>query len=248
MAQAVIEQAFELWINPEIERRREVGALPHDFVLTRAQVIFDMEAEAPLVRLNEEIKAVAIIKAARPIKKGQPVTYEDVAEVQDIGLTEDDPNAGHLTILLTPDGWTLAFDFRRNAMRIAGHVAAAEEFLAASSWARDQGHKKVFVDTLLSATELMAKGFLISLPDEKLLTTRRHGYIQAQFNAASKLDNVDRRFAALLNKLWRLRRPARYLSTDLTLTAEEMDGMLAVAREMLVAVRASSPKRHSTAA
>jgi hypothetical protein len=30
----LMEQIIKLWVNPEIERRREAGELPDDFVLT----------------------------------------------------------------------------------------------------------------------------------------------------------------------------------------------------------------------
>lgn len=35
--EAVIRQAMEFWINPEIERRRAAGTLPDDFALSAAQ-------------------------------------------------------------------------------------------------------------------------------------------------------------------------------------------------------------------
>jgi hypothetical protein len=60
-----MQQVLELWINPEIERRREAGRLPDDFSLTRAQVIMNLDANAPEVRFNKEIKAVVAIRLAR---------------------------------------------------------------------------------------------------------------------------------------------------------------------------------------
>jgi len=57
--QDLMQQVLEIWINPEIERRREAGRLPDDFALTRAQVIMNLDANAHEVRFNKEIKAVA---------------------------------------------------------------------------------------------------------------------------------------------------------------------------------------------
>ena len=48
----------------------------------------------PQVRLNDEVKAVAVITAARAIEKGEAVTDADIAGYKDIVLTEDDPDAG----------------------------------------------------------------------------------------------------------------------------------------------------------
>ena len=58
----LMQQAFDLWINPEIERRREAGRLPDDFVLRAAQVIMSLDANAPEVRSNEELKAARTVK------------------------------------------------------------------------------------------------------------------------------------------------------------------------------------------
>jgi len=46
MGEAVVEQAFDFWVGPKIERRRNAGQLPQDFALRVAQVIFGMN-EAP---------------------------------------------------------------------------------------------------------------------------------------------------------------------------------------------------------
>ena len=74
----LMEQVLELWINPEIERRREAGSLPDDFVVTRAQIIMNLAADAPEVRFNKEIKAVAQFRAARAVEVGEDLTEADV--------------------------------------------------------------------------------------------------------------------------------------------------------------------------
>jgi hypothetical protein len=58
-SQNLMQQVHELWINPEIERRREAGRLPDDFALTSVQVIMNLDADAPEVRFNEEVKVLA---------------------------------------------------------------------------------------------------------------------------------------------------------------------------------------------
>ena len=47
--EAVIRQAMEFWVNPEIDRRRQAGTLPDDFALSAAQVILDSGADKPEV-------------------------------------------------------------------------------------------------------------------------------------------------------------------------------------------------------
>ena len=247
MARRVVEQAYEFWIGPEFERRRRAGELPDDFVLHGAQVIFDMDAELPKVRLNEEVKAVAVVTATRAIEKGQRVTEDDIAGYEDIVLTDQDPNAGHITMVADKGGWALAFDFRRNAGRIAEHSEVARQFLEAAAWAQEKGYARVFVDTLFSATELMAKGFLIWQPDRSLLDSKTHRLIKVRFNIERKHENVDGRFVDLLNRLGDLRERARYLARDFGLSDAGMDEMLAVAREMHEVLVAISPRRASIA-
>lgn len=243
MGERVAEQAYEFWIGPEIERRRTAGELPDDFALHGAQVIFGMDEGLPEVRVNDEVKAVAEVTAARAIEKGEPVTEDDIAGYKDILLTEDDPNAGHITIVAHKGGWALAFDFRRNAALIAEHVELARQFLAAAAWAHERGYARVFVDTLFTATELMAKGMLIWQPDRSLLDSKTHRLIKVRFNLERKHDNVDPRFADLLNRLWKLRERARYLAGEVELTEAEMDEMFAVAEEMHHLLVATSPRR-----
>jgi hypothetical protein len=241
--EAVIRQTMDFWINPEIERRREAGTLPDDFALSAAQVILDPDSEIPEVRLNEEVKAAILVETNRDVTPGEEITADDIAAYKDIILTEDDPNAGHITIVPHQGHWGLAFDFRRNAAHIGQHVERARQFIDTAVWARQEGKLGPFVDNLFSATELMAKGLLIWMPDERLLKGRTHSALHARFNRERKMENVDPRFAKLLNDLAVLRRPARCLARDFTLSDEEMDELLAVAEEMHTALEASRPVR-----
>jgi HEPN domain-containing protein len=241
--EAVIRQAMEFWINPEIERRREAEALPDNFALSAAQVIFNPGADAPEVRLNEEVTAAVQVEVKRDIAKGEEVTAGDISAYKAIVLTEDDPNAGHITIVPHQGSWVLAFDFRRNAAHIGAHVERAREFLDTAAWARQEGKLGPFVDNLFSATELMAKGLLIWMPEESLLKGKSHGLLHQRFNYEGKMENIDPRFPKLLNDLIALRRPARYLARDFSLTEDEMEEMLAVAKDMYAALEASRPLR-----
>jgi len=198
MAERVIEQAYDFWIGPEIERRRAAGQLPDGFALHGAQVILGMDEGPPEVRLNDEVKAVAEVIAARAIAKGEQVTENDIAGYTDILLTDADPDAGHIAIVAHKGHWALAFDFRRNASRISEHSDVSREFLHTATWARERGYIRPFVDKLFSATELMAKGMLIWQPDRSLLESKTHSYLKVRFNLERKHHNVDARFVDLV--------------------------------------------------
>jgi hypothetical protein len=54
-SQNLMQQVHELWINPEVERRREAGRLPDDFAISRAQVV--MNLDAPEVRFTKRSRS-----------------------------------------------------------------------------------------------------------------------------------------------------------------------------------------------
>lgn len=89
----------------------------------------------------------------------------------------------------------------------------------------------------------MAKGSLLTSPDEVLLKVRRHRYVAAQYNLDRKLGNVDPRFAALLNDLGELRKPARYAEGQLRVDPGDARDQLAVAEEMYEDLVARTPTR-----
>jgi HEPN domain len=242
--QNLMQQVHELWINPEIERRREAGRLPDDFAIRGAQVIMNLDADAPEVRFNEEVKVLADAEWAREVDYGEDVTEADVESISDLTLTDHDPNAGHLTMMLFKGRWIIAFDFRYNATRVARTLNAAREFLDGATFALDQHHMRLFADNLFSATELMAKGKLLMDADKDLLRSKKHTFISSRFNLSGKWGHTDPRYVKILNRLQDLRGPARYLDEDFTLSAEEASDMLGTAEDMFVALSNSAPKRY----
>lgn len=119
---------------------------------------------------------------------------------------------------------------------------APDAFTKAAERALADHDLPVFVETLFAAVELSAKGLLLWLPDEALLKSKTHGTVRAKFNQQRGLGNVDPQFADLLNRLSDLRSSARYVRGELRLTAAEGAGMLDVARAMLAALHAETPR------
>jgi uncharacterized protein (UPF0332 family) len=244
LIQNLMQQVHDLWINPEVERRREAGRLPDDFAISKAQVIMNMDADAPEVRFNEEVKVLAEAEWAREVEDGEDVTEVDIERIKNLMLTDHDPNAGHLTMVLFKGRWIMAFDFRFNATRVAATLSAASEFLDSATFALDQHHMRTFADNLFSATELMAKGILLMDADKDLLRSKKHTFISRRFNLSGKWGHTDPRYVRLLNRLQDLRGPARYLDEDFTLSTDEAKDMLGTAEDMLEALSNSAPKRY----
>ena len=243
LGERFLHQAWDLWVEPEIQRRRSEGRLPERFSPSKVQVIFNVEPTTPQVRFDDEVRAVASVRVNRPVTVGEQVMSNDVAEVTDIALTNLDPNAGHLTMLYDGRQWVIRFDFRRNATLSTQTLDAALEFLGCAAYSLRKRYLRAFVDNLYSAAELLAKALLLMFADKAFMEAKKHTAVARRYNLWGKLGNTDPRYVTLLNRLAPLRGPARYLEKDLELTIEEATDMLATAKDMLESLRASVPRR-----
>jgi hypothetical protein len=236
-----LQQLFEIWINPEIEKRKAAGTAPS--ALHMVQVIMEPGREN-IVRLNEEVKGVALVRATKAVNAGDPISGSEIANFEAFELTDEDPNAGHITAIAAGDGaWHLSFNFRYNTARIEQLVAVANEFLAAARFSLSENRGHAFIDNLFSAVELMAKAWLIDMPDDKLLNAKTHGTIKARFNKHSQWGRTDRAFVELYNRLAGMREPARYVAEAWTFDATAAAAMMATAEQMQRDLDARRPRR-----
>jgi hypothetical protein len=240
--QRLLRQIFEFWVNPEIERRRNAGALPPGFALLSAQVILNI-GEPTLVRLNEEVRAGMQVIPNTDVVKGSAVYWDQIKEIKDFQLTDDDPNAGHFTIFWNGKGWLIVFDCRYNAARVGELLKAADEFLAAATYAREHAHGRAFLENLFAAAELTAKARLVQSHDEAVLDS--HKAIHSKINLYGRLGNVDREFVAILNQLGARRGKARYVEGAVGLGDGQMEAMLATVRAVLQTSKDRAPRRFS---
>jgi hypothetical protein len=85
---------------------------------------------------------------------------------------------------------------------------------------------------------------LLIHPDEDLLNERSsHMFVKSRFNQHSRFGNVDGAYAQLLNRLWELRIPARYLPREFNLSVPEADSLLQTAKAMRQEAEARLPSR-----
>jgi uncharacterized protein (UPF0332 family) len=239
-----LQQVFELWVMPEVERRQSAGQVPPNFQLWSAQVVFEVDAPVK-VRLNNEVRAMMKVRATRAVAKGEAVGMNDFSEIVSIELTEIDPNAGHITIIAHQGIWYLTWDTRYNAQRIATTIATAKEFIesAQDNLRVSSPRLRSFTENLFSAVELLAKAVLLQLPDRKILSSKTHGTIKSGFNQWSKLGNTERDFANLLNELERMRTPAKYSLNAWELPVEKAQSLLVRTEKMLADVISRTPRR-----
>lgn len=235
--QRTFNQFMDLYIRPEIDRRRESGELPENFELKLAQVLISGDGRSPVVRLNEETKIIGLVKVASPgkVKAGQEVPPDKIEEIQNLTLTdEEEPNYGHLSMVkITENRWIFTFDFRYNKGLARGHLERAKEFFETAKESYGKKRYAPVVENLFACVELLAKSELLLVPDPKFRKKTSHKAIKARYNKWVEIGNADMRFGRTLNKLSSLRRSARYLKSRFRLSEKETNEYLAVAEEMI---------------
>lgn len=241
----VLEQAFELWFRPELDRRAASGAVPPGFVMWGGQVVLNLDRDHPEVRINNEIRGVFQAKATRQIAVGEAVGLGDFDDILGMQLTNEDANAGHLTAFLHKSHWFLFFDFRYNATRIEEQLASADQFLAAAEFSVSRQHGVSAVDNLYDAVQIMAKSFLLMYPDHRVLESRTHGFIETRFNLEGKLKNVPAYSVRLMNRLKELRPKTRYATEPARVPEAELNQLVADAKEMRAELEARRPRRYA---
>jgi hypothetical protein len=245
--QRTIDDAFRLFITPEIERRQAAGLVPTPYRLLKAQVVMNVDRPTE-VRLNDEVKAVVFVEVKDELKPnmqaGRPVMWDEIKSISEVRLTDADPNAAHITLIVIPGrGFGLFLDFRYNATRVAATIDAAEQFLAAAIFSAGQCHGRAFAENLFGAAELTAKAMLLMLPFPELLTSKKHTLVAQRLNQVGRYpENVDRAFVELLNDLGPMRGEARYVAGAVSWSSDEMQLKAAVVRTTLDRVKAQAPK------
>lgn len=231
MGKRLFDQAIELWINPEIEKRKLKGDLEEEIHLTAVQVIMNFDTPNE-VRFNSEVKAVLEGVPKREIKAGEEIQIDEaLKKITNVKLTEKDANAGHFTMLLHNGFWHMHFDFRYNSSLCSDYRSAANEFLYSSEICLSKNNMRAFVDNLFSATELIAKATLL-MHDQVVYKSKSHGVVHSRYNKHGNLGNVNSDFTKLLNKLASLRAAARYLQKEFSLSKKEATKMLNTAKDM----------------
>ena len=212
--QRVFQQMLDIWIIPEIEKRKKQGQVSDKFVLSQAQIIFSLDKGFNKIRINEEVKAIVEGKATRDIKKGEVVYENDLEDINNVKLTDEDSNCAHITLLFFKGRWIISFDFRYNKEIIKEHIKASKEFYQSAIENLNNGRLRPFYEDSFGAAELSAKSILLAVPDEKILYGRNHLDKIIKLRNWAELGNVKMDFSTTLSKLKFLRDSARYLNSD----------------------------------
>lgn len=212
--QRVFQQVMDIFVIPEIEKRRKDGKISEGTVISKMQIVFSLDNQKNYVRLNNEVKAIATGKANKSINKGDIVYENDINNIEKIELTNEDINCAHITLLLFKNNWVISFDFRYNKERIKEHIEASKEFYESAVENLDKNRLRPFYENAFASAELSAKSVLLALPDKKILEGKNHKDRIEKFENWAKLGNVKMEFSTTLSSLSGLRDSARYLSSD----------------------------------
>ena len=199
---------FQIAFAPEIRRRLSDGMLDETFFLTAAQLI-QPEVGDQVIRLNNEVRGIAHVRATRPVQKGEQVLVSDMQNFVSFDLDEEELDAGHFTLFWTGNGWIATFDFRAGRAKSAAMLIAAGEFLKVARFASTCGLTRPSVDNLFSACELVSKAHLI-LHRNTASRAKTHGPVRTAINAWRRYGNVNDAFVNLFNRVSNTRSPARY--------------------------------------
>jgi hypothetical protein len=232
--QRLRQQAFSLWVDPEIQRRSDRGLLPSNFAFLAAQIVFWPDGRPLEVRLNDEVRCSFVVEPTRNIvpEVDKLIGLDDINRVVEIHPPAEEADSGHVTILRLRETWCFTFDFTYNNARVAHTVKAARDFLIVAHECAEKGRYRPFVDALFSAVELMSKALMLCFPGPESLHWS-HNKINRQLNLRRKDSIVGGDFAGLLNELARLRGAARYSCDDFSLEADVISKMRSRADEML---------------
>ena len=199
---------FQIAFAPEIRHRFLVKTLDGTFFLTAAQMI-QPEDGGRIIRLNQEARGTALMRANRPIQKGEQLLVSDMQNFVSFDLDEEELDAGHFTLFWTGNGWIASFDFRAGRAKSAAMLKAAGEFLQVAILASTHGHTRPCVDNLFSACELVSKAHLV-LHRSSASAAKSHGSVQSAINTWRRLGNINDEFVGLFNRVSNTRSPARY--------------------------------------
>lgn len=213
VAEGAMRQLVANYIAPEVARRRSAGTLSAGARIERAQVVFFPDHRRPFVRLNDEVHAIvdASLREGTIKRPGDAIFVDDLAAINRISLTDDEPECGHATMVLLGSRWVFGFDARYNRKLAREHLDLADQFLALARLALKRSWHGPFVDNLFSAAELAAKATLLLLPDATFAKKTTHKNITRKYRWFAELGNVDVEFRKALDQLGRWRVGARYL-------------------------------------
>jgi len=215
----------ETYFEPERVRRLDLGLLGDGTEIRRAQVVFRPQ-NPPEIRLNGEVPERVDMTEQLDVELVSD--FADASDAKaDIGgmapslLSPEDPQAGHVTVVINRLGAALNLDGAGDTELVEKELKVADQFIESAKRSLEESALNAFVENAFYATEFMARANLLWLPDGSVHSAKTHDTPQNIYNRWALIGLTDQRFAALLNFLAAQRKPAKYALSEFSLTTEK---------------------------
>lgn len=230
---SLFEDVVESYVRPEMARRIERHEWRPEEGAYRFQVLWPV-GEPVHVRLNDEVGGTALVRATRPVESGQIVYAEDISGIAEYTPRPKEADTPHVTAFQHSQGWSMVFGLAYRHPQRHAFLRLGQQFASTAREALAADRGNAALDNAFSAVELLVKAELLSSSPtiEATLTAGSHGRVHELYNLWGRLENTDRRFVRLLNRLQELRSPARYLDGELRLREGEPEALFAVLADM----------------
>jgi len=236
----LIEQIFELWVEPELNRR----GMSIDPVDIRKVVVEFIPGRSVHVLVNDEADIVAEVRATRPIAAGEAITFADFDEIRAIRPFEVGPDSGWVCFAVIGQSRIVAFDFRRNRQRARKLLALATQFLETAKDSERSARLHPAIECAYAAAELAVVAQMMVVGHDE--PPRDHRERREWWSAWTKLGNAPQEHGRALADLAKRRAAARYGEGSLRIRTphlrrllDEVENMIACASVEVGDVRAS---------
>jgi uncharacterized protein (UPF0332 family) len=210
----------ETYFEPERVRRLDLGLLGEGIEIRRAQVIFRPQ-NPPEIRLNGEVPERVDMTEQLDVELVSDYAKADIAGMAPVLLSPEDPQAGHVTVVINRLGAALNLDGASDTELVDKELKVADQFIESARRSLEESALNAFVENAFYATEFMARANLLWLPDGSVHSAKTHDTPQSLYNRWALVGLTDQRFAALLNFLAAQRKPAKYALSKFSLTTEK---------------------------
>ena len=162
-----------------------------------------------------------------------PVNFNEIEDILEMQMSDDEnPNFGHLTMILFQKCWKIWFDFRTNKKLALERFNVGQEVLKAADICFNEGLSRAFIDVLFSAVELFVTSQLFVNLGPTYTMKPNHKKTSLKYNDFINTGNYKNEFKRLFNKLTGLRDRARYLKEIFELSNDDAKIMLEQLRTM----------------